>query len=144
MLQVLPGTNKMPFITCAALSKPHPLIYVYKSFWQNSESPYSWNKTLNWYGLMFGALGSISDKKINVHAECAEPGKMLEPDFWFSLSVWCFPYMFRCRSHTFAMNVPLCAAAYVKRTWRQYLTFYDPLPLSYVQVCICVAVRDNC
>ena len=37
------------------LPKPHPLIYVYKAFWQNSESPYSWNKTSNWYGLRISA-----------------------------------------------------------------------------------------
>ena len=75
-------------------------------------------------------------------AECAELGNVRAG---FLLSDWrnssfLFPYMFQC---TFAINTTLCAAAYL-RAWQQYLNFLDPLPLSYVQVRICVAVCDNC
>ena len=42
--------------------------------------------TLRVINVMFGALGSVSCKQffLHVHAECAEPGKKLELDFWFT------------------------------------------------------------
>ena len=75
--------------------------------------------------------------------------KLERGEFWFSLSDWrygtiCVSIGFQWRSHTFAMNVPLCAVAYVKRAWRQNLNF-TTLYHSYAQVCIvwqCVITVD--